>query len=600
MTSSPLEDQRTVWIVAVVAFVLFLIGNLPWQLDDYDQAKQAFSSFEMTKEGHWFYQQTPHGNVATKPPLVGWISAGLYALTRSWDVAWRLPSFLAAIAIAILLFRAARSMDGLRSTRLAPERGEDEGEGSSSRGTIAALIALGAFGLNLLSPRLATLVRTDMPLALVIFLIGVLIWQKIRDETHWSLKDQVYLFALLTVAMLIKGPIVYAFLLPGIALFQWRLRKAARRAVVAGVDDPGQSRGPRPEPVLRGVEWGAPLDESIRLVDKTGCSQGAVSPCKGSRGERLAAAKRRQGAWPGWWPWVASLAVFLLWVTGGILFQPGFFDEVVMREFVARFGETIHRAQPLYFYLPHLLHKFAPWSVLMIGIALADLHSRKWRLRPALREMSPETFWLICWSLGGLIVMSLIPSKRVDRIFPIVPPLCLLLAAQIGRNAAPCSHGSVSRFLTSVDSDLTGHRPVATTTEEARACIYRWGAAALVFAILFTDGYTIFKVISGYRHHRAALVVFGKNVRREAEAHHWRYEVVSAKDEGLLLYLQKTHFIEPQRAVTEWNSGNVDALVASTRKAPDLMRELRDAALSQLKSSERQGEQGSGYVLITR
>ena len=31
-----------------------------------------------------------------------------------------------------------------------------------------------------------------------------------------------YVFVLLTAAMLIKGPIVYAFLLPGIALFQLR------------------------------------------------------------------------------------------------------------------------------------------------------------------------------------------------------------------------------------------------------------------------------------------------------------------------------------------------------------------------------------------
>src|SRR5207247_11082450 len=100
--------------------------------------------------------------------------------------------------------------------------------------------------------------------------------------------------------------------------------------------------------------------------------------------------RKSQGtpAWCGWWPWVTSLAVFLLWVTGGILFQPGFFDEVVMREFVARFGETIHRPQPLYFYLPNVLHKCAPWSVLIIGIALVDLHSRKWRLRSAFREIS--------------------------------------------------------------------------------------------------------------------------------------------------------------------------------------------------------------------
>src|SRR5437660_9108430 len=131
MTTSVLEDRRTVWVIAAVSFLLFLIGNLPWQLDDYDQAKQAFTSFEMIKEERWFYQQTPREHVATKPPLVGWVSAGLFALTGSWEVSWRLPSLLAAVAIAILLFRAATSADRLRSIRLSPARGEDEGEGSS-------------------------------------------------------------------------------------------------------------------------------------------------------------------------------------------------------------------------------------------------------------------------------------------------------------------------------------------------------------------------------------------------------------------------------------------------------------------------------------
>jgi 4-amino-4-deoxy-L-arabinose transferase-like glycosyltransferase len=293
---------------------------------------------------------------------------------------------------------------------------------------------------------------------------------------------------------------------------------------------------------------------------------------------------------------VASLAVFLLWVTGGILFQSGFFDEVIMREFVGRFGETIHRPQPLYFYLPHLLHKFAPWSVVIIGIALVDLHSRKWRLHSVIRDMSPDTFWLLCWSVGGLILMSLIPSKRVDRIFPIIPPLCLLLAAQIARLGA-CSHGFVSRSSTSDDIGLTGHRPVAT---ENATRIYRWAAAALVISILFTGGYTISKVISGYRYQRNALAIFGREVRREAAAHRWRYEVVSARDEGLLLYLQRTHFIEPDHAVAEWNGGKLDALIASKEKASGLMPQLTGAALSQLKSNEREKEQGTSYVLITR
>ena len=473
-----LQDKRTVWIVAAVTMLLFLIANLPWQ----------FTSFEMIKEGHWFYQRTPHEHVATKPPLVGWVSAGVFVLTKSWDVAWRLPSFLAAIGIMMLLFRAATSVYG----------------------STGDLIALGAFGLNLLSPRLATLVRTDMPLALVIFLIGLLIWQKIQREEAWKPQDRVYIFALLTVAMLIKGPIVYAFLLPGIGMFEcWRHKSQAF------------------------------------------------------------------SAWSGWWPWVASFGIFLLWVIGGILFMPGFFDEVVVREFAARFAETIHRPQPLYFYLPHLLHKFAPWSALMIAVAILGLASRRWKIRAAFREMSAETFWLLCWTLGGLLVMSLIPSKRVDRIFPIIPPLCLLLAAQVNGRV-----GALRR------PDAAARRPYL--------------AIALTFAILLTGGYTISKVIAGYRDHRDALVVFGREVRREAEKHHWRYEVVSAKDEGLLLYLWETHFIKPDRAVIEWNRGNLDALVASTEKAPALLRDLNGAAHSQLKSDERKEEQGMGYILIKR
>jgi hypothetical protein len=108
-------------------------------------------------------------------------------------------------------------------------------------------------------------------------------------------------------------------------------------------------------------------------------------------------------------------------------------------------------------------------------------------------------------------------------------------------------------------------------------------------------------VIIGYRDHRDALAAFGRNVRHEAETHRWRYEVVSAKDEGLLLYLRKTHFVDPADAVTEWNAGNLDALVASKEKAAVLMRELKGDAVAQLQPNEReQHQQGREYVVITR
>jgi 4-amino-4-deoxy-L-arabinose transferase-like glycosyltransferase len=102
-----LDSSIARWGLLILALVLFAIGNLPWQLDDFDQAKQAFTSFEMVERGHWFYQHTPNWWVATKPPLVGWISAGLFEITRSWELAWQLPSFLAANALLALVLRAA-------------------------------------------------------------------------------------------------------------------------------------------------------------------------------------------------------------------------------------------------------------------------------------------------------------------------------------------------------------------------------------------------------------------------------------------------------------------------------------------------------------
>src|ERR1044072_3567551 len=109
---SLLNDRRTVWIIALLGVLFALTTDLPWHLDDYDQAKQAFTSFEIVHEGHWFYQRTPHEHIATKPPLVGWLSAALYTVTRSWNVGWRLPSIVSAAALAIFLFRYAAGAYG--------------------------------------------------------------------------------------------------------------------------------------------------------------------------------------------------------------------------------------------------------------------------------------------------------------------------------------------------------------------------------------------------------------------------------------------------------------------------------------------------------
>jgi len=479
---SILDDARFRWGLGIVALALFVIANLPWQLDDYDQAKQAFTSFQMVTEGHWLYQTTPHERLATKPPLVGWTSAALHSVSRSWDVAWRLPSLLAAAVIAFLLLRKSRS----------------------AYGAVAATVTFAAFAFNLITPRLATLVRTDMPLTLIVFAIGGLIWEKIRAGKPWTPNERTAICLLLTAGMLIKGPVVLAFLLPGVLAF--------------------------------------------RVWQRAGVS-----------------------ASPGMWPWVVSAAVFLLWVGGGIVWVPGFYDEVVVREFLGRFGGQVHRSQPLLFYLPHLLHKFAPWSLLMIGLGLIELRNVGWHWRRL--HISAPTRWLICWSVGALVLMSLLPSKRVDRIFPVIPPFCLLLGAQI------FSVGSGARL---------------------RTVSYRLVAATLAFALVFSGGYVIWKVVSGYRQNREALARFGNAVREQAIAGNWRFGVVSAPDESLLLYLHKSGFVPPERALADWNAGALDALVVSTRHSPELVPQLKPSAEVRLRSDHRPDGDTLDYLLLTK
>ena len=500
MTTDILERKRILWALAALMLVLFSVTNLPWELDGYDQAKQAWTSYEMVTEGHWFFQRTSDDQgLATKPPLTGWISAAIFTITRSWDVAWRLPSLLCAALIAFMLFRSA----------------------SRAYGNVAGLIGFAASGFNLLSPRLATLVRSDMPLALAIFLVGLLIWEKIRTGEPWRTQDRWLMFVLLTAGMLIKGPIVYAFLLPGILFFQWQRRR----------DNASPAR--------------------------TG----------------------HYSAWCGWWPWFASLAIFLLWVSAGWLWVPRFYELVIVREFLSRFGEVgthVHRAQSFFFYLPHLLHKFFPWSAVLIGVAIVDLRSRRWNIRAAFKEMPPATLWLICWSIGGLVFMSIIPSKRVDRIFPVIPPLCLLVAAQIASGRV----GAVRR------ADAAARRP------------YQWVAPLLALAVVFTITYSGYRVFSGYRDQRDALSTFGRRVREEAARNHWRYEAIGKSDEGLPLYLTRPHFLKPDVAVAEWNSGKIDALAVPADQAPQLMRELHDST-RRFESVQRKNLRRPNYVLLT-
>jgi 4-amino-4-deoxy-L-arabinose transferase-like glycosyltransferase len=478
-------------LCAIVA--LFCVRNLPWHLDNFDQAKQAYVSFEMVALGHWWYQHTPTQNIATKPPLAGWISAGLYLLAQWWDGAWRLPSLASALAILFVLSRRAT----------AKSRSEKSETDPKDPAVPVAPIAAAAFGLNAFAPRLATLVRTDMLLTLFIFLIGWMIFEKLRTGAAWSVRDQWLVFFVVLGSMMTKGPIIYAFLLPGLAAFAFLCRRK-------------------------------------RL------------PCN---------------AWCGWWSWFAPLAVFLVWAGIGAWHSREFYEQVVLKEFLGRFtaGEhAVHKTQPLYFYVTHLLLKFAPWSVLLVALMFVK------RALSAIAS-KPHLLWLACWAAGGLIFMSLVPSKRPDRIFPVILPLSLLIAGVLG--------------------ELRGERLFGLRVKRVA-----WISIAVALAA--TGGYTAFDMTKNFRTHQGALAEFGAQVRTTAAAHGWRFASLGAKDEGMLLYLRQPKFLKPPEAEAAWKSNALQGLVVNEQDLKNRVDAFQpcEVALSTPNVPEKNGR----YFFVVR
>ncbi|HEY5813379.1 MAG TPA: hypothetical protein VIT23_12100, partial [Terrimicrobiaceae bacterium] len=280
-------------MLLVLVLGICALGNLPWHLDNYDQAKQAYVSYEIAHGGNWFYQHTPFGASATKPPLTGWFSLAFYWITGSWDFAWRLPGYLCTLAVLALLAIEAR--------RLLPDLG--------------VLLVVCTFGLNLLTPRMATLIRTDMMLTLWITICGWLIFRKIRSGEPWKLSEKWAFFFAMLAAHLTKGPVLYAFIVPGMVAF-WFLAPKEFRSLI----------------------------------------------------------------WSGWWTWLFPLAAFLAWLVIGSSTNPRFYNDVVISEFASRFDQGLkayEKQQPIWFYFPHLLHKFAPWSLITLALPIISANVRK-------------------------------------------------------------------------------------------------------------------------------------------------------------------------------------------------------------------------------
>ena len=124
-------------------------------------------------------------------------------------------------------------------------------------------------------------------------------------------------------------------------------------------------------------------------------------------------------------------------------------------------------------------------------------------------------------------------------------------------------------------------------------------AVAIILAVVFTSGYTLRKIVLAGREQRDAFAVFGRAVVKEAAAHSWRYGVVGGEDEGMLLYVRRTEFLEPDEGAAEWNSGKVDALVVPDDEIEELLPRLHGEPKKFL-TSQPAGSYGKRYFLLVR
>lgn len=442
-------------IILGIIVLLFAVRNMPWHLDDDEQAKQAFVSYQMIDQGRWLLQETPTGRVATKPPLQGWLSAAAYlgAGARGWEIAWRLPAFIAALLILRGLWRAGERVFG---------------------NNVGAMLAVGAFGLNSYVPRLSTLVRTDMLLTAFIFFTGLLVFEKLRTGRRWTVRERLATFLLLLGSTLTKGPIAYGFLLPGIVAF---LLLTRNRAIPRNV-------------------------------------------------------------WAGWLAWLSPLAIFAAWLWWAIQSSGGvegeFYKQVVEKEFLGRFtvGDKARHGNFLPgFYTLKLLYQTLPWTLLLIAMLAVK------QVRAAIRQNAALT-WLVCWTFGGLIFMECVPSKRFDRILPVVPPMCLLLAA-------------LAREL---PQHRLGKEPIA-----------RLAILLSIIAVPIAGGYAGWRVFTNFRSDARALVAFGETVRETVGVHRDRLALVNGKDEGMLMYAGAQRFTDLDDALTLWKFDRIEWLVLGER-----------------------------------
>lgn len=104
---SPQDRRNFLWFML---FALLVIGaglglRAPWPADE---PRFVLVARQMWESGNWLFPHRGQELYADKPPLYFWMLACTYALVRNWNIAFLIPSLLAALGTLALTYDFAR------------------------------------------------------------------------------------------------------------------------------------------------------------------------------------------------------------------------------------------------------------------------------------------------------------------------------------------------------------------------------------------------------------------------------------------------------------------------------------------------------------
>lgn len=126
--ASPLSRARPLWLgdarrelfwLAVLALIVLGVGmglRGPWPSDE---PRFAMVARWMVEHGQWMFPHRGQELYSDKPPVFFWLQAGSWFITRSWRVAFLLPSLLAGLLTLGLVYDLGRRLWNHRTGFLA-------------------------------------------------------------------------------------------------------------------------------------------------------------------------------------------------------------------------------------------------------------------------------------------------------------------------------------------------------------------------------------------------------------------------------------------------------------------------------------------------